>query len=137
LSASVLDASGLLTYLQDEEGASDVTDALARGATISTANLAEALSKLAERGAEPGEVVAKLEEQGVLGGLLDVEPLTIDDAIAIARLRPPTREHGLGLGDRACLALGIRLRLPVMTADRVWPELEGTIDGLGVHAFRS
>jgi ribonuclease VapC len=137
LSAFVLDASGLLAYLQDEEGASDVTDALAYGATIGAANLAEALSKLAEHGAEPREVVTKLEEQGLLGGLLDVEPLTIEDAATIAELRPPTKDHSLGLGGRACLAVGIRLGLPVMTADRAWVELEGVIDGVVVHAFRS
>lgn len=137
MSAFVLDASGLLAYLQDEEGAAEVTDALAHGATIGAANLAEALSKLAERGAEPREVVTKLEEQGLLGGLLDVDPVTIDDAVTIAELRLPTKDHGLGLGDRACLALGIRLGLPVMTADRAWVDLEGVIDGVQVHAFRS
>lgn len=137
MSTFVLDASGLLAYLQDEEGASEVTEALAHGATIGAVNLAEALSKLADWGAEPREVVAKLEEQGVLGGLLDVEPLTVDDALKIAELSPPTKVHGLGLGDRACLALGIRLGLPVMTADRVWVELEGAIDGVKVYAFRS
>jgi ribonuclease VapC len=103
---------------------------------MSTANLGEALSKLAERGAEPGEIVARLEEQGLLGGLLDVEPLTIEDAVTIAELRPLTRDHGLSLGDRACLALGIRLGLPVMTADRAWVELEGVIDGVKVYAVR-
>jgi ribonuclease VapC len=95
LSAFVLDASGLLAYLHDEDGASEVADALAHGATIGAANLAEALSKVAERGAEPGEVVAKLEEQGLLGGLLDVEPVTIEDAVTIAELRPRTRDDGV------------------------------------------
>jgi PIN domain nuclease of toxin-antitoxin system len=137
LSTFVLDASSLLAYLQDEDGASDVEEVLARSATIGTANLAEALSTLALRGAEPREVLAELEARGVLGGLLAVEPLTIDDALAIAELRAPTKEHGLSLGDRACLALGIRLELPVMTADRAWVELEGLIDGVQVYSFRS
>jgi ribonuclease VapC len=30
---------------------------------------------------------------------------------------------GLSLGDRACLSLGLRLNLPVLTCDRVWAEL--------------
>lgn len=137
MSIFVLDASGLLAYLQDEDGASEVTEALADGGAIGAANLAEALSKLAEWGAEPREIVATLEERGVLGGLLHVEPLTIDDALAIAELRPPTKDHGLGLGDRACVALGIRLGVPVMTADRVWVELEGVLDGVQVYSFRS
>jgi PIN domain nuclease of toxin-antitoxin system len=135
LSAFVLDASGLLAFLQDEAGASEVEQALASTGAISTANLAEALSKLAQQGTDPGELVAELEDRGVLGGLLEVEPLTAEDAIAIAEMRVPTHERGLGLGDRACLALGRRLGLPVMTADRVWVELEEAV-GVQVHPLR-
>jgi PIN domain nuclease of toxin-antitoxin system len=39
-------------------------------------------------------------------------------------LRPPTKHKGLSLADRACLALGQQLNLPVITADRVWKELD-------------
>jgi PIN domain nuclease of toxin-antitoxin system len=31
---------------------------------------------------------------------------------------------GLSLGDRACLALGRRLKLPVLTADQIWKKVE-------------
>jgi ribonuclease VapC len=135
LSAFVLDASALLAFLRDEAGAAEVEEALARKGAISAANLAEALSKLAQQGTDSRELVAELEKQGVLGGLLEVEPLTAEDAIAIAEMRVPTQERGLGLGDRACLALGRRLGLPVLTADRVWAELVDAI-GVQVHPFR-
>lgn len=135
MTAFVLDASGLLAYLLDEDGAAVVTDALAQGATIGAANLGEALSKLGEQGVAPRELVADLEERGILGGLIGVEPLTAEDAVLIAELRPPTREHGLGVGDRACLALGLRLDLPVMTADRAWLELGSKVD-VEVHSLR-
>ncbi len=49
----VLDASALLAYLGDEQGADIVADAIAGGATISAVNLAEALSTLATRGEIP------------------------------------------------------------------------------------
>lgn len=132
----VLDASAFLAYLHDEEGASEVAEALEHRATMSAANLAETLSKFAEQGAEPTKVVVEFEERGILGGLIDVEPLTTDDAIRIAALFRPTRGHGLGLGDRACLALGQRLGLPVMTADRVWVELESDV-GVEVYSIRT
>ena len=61
--------------------------------------------------------------------------MTAQDAITIAQIRPATKEHGLGLGDRICLALGRRLDLPVMTADRTWVELEEVL-GVKVRAFR-
>jgi PIN domain nuclease of toxin-antitoxin system len=35
-----------------------------------------------------------------------------------------TRQAGLSLGDRACLALGLTRGLPVLTADRVWAQLD-------------
>jgi PIN domain nuclease of toxin-antitoxin system len=135
LSTFVLDASGLLAYLHDEEGAAEVADALGKTATMSAANLAEALSKLAERGANTRDVVGELEERGVLGGLIEVEPLTVEDAVVIAELIALTRERGLGLGERACLALGRRLGLPVMTADRAWAEVEEAV-GVQVYAIR-
>jgi PIN domain nuclease of toxin-antitoxin system len=135
LSTFVLDASGLLALLLDEEGAVEVERMLASSAAISAANLAEALSKVAERGANPREVARDLEANGVLGGLLAVEPVTAQDAITIAEMRPATKEHGLGLGDRICLALGRRLDLPVMTADRAWVDLEEVL-GVEVRAFR-
>ena len=38
-------------------------------------------------------------------------------------LRPMTKPLGLSLGDRACLALGLVLNQPVITADRQWSQL--------------
>ncbi len=51
---------------------------------------------------------------------IDVVSFDMERALAAARLRPMTQHLGLSLADRACLALGIELRLPVFTADRAW-----------------
>jgi PIN domain nuclease of toxin-antitoxin system len=118
---SVLDASALLAYLNDEPGASVVEHALVRRSAISAVNLAEVLSKLAEIGEDPNEVSETL--QG-LGGRLAVFPLTADDAIMIARLVQSTKSRGLSLGDRACLGLALRLQVPAVTADRAWLRLK-------------
>ena len=48
-------------------------------------------------------------------------------------LRVPTGHLGLSLADRACLALGQRLNLPVYTADRVWAQLQLSIP---IHLIR-
>ena len=45
-------------------------------------------------------------------------------AVDAGLLREQTREQGLSLGDRACLALGIRENVPVLTADRAWAQLD-------------
>jgi ribonuclease VapC len=121
---SVLDASALLAYLQGEPGSSTVETALAAGAVISIVNYAEVLSRLADAGEDPATGNHRLSEQGLIGGLLEVVPLTEEDAVAIAQLRASTRAHGLSLGDRACLATGLRLGWPVVTADRTWALLD-------------
>ncbi len=126
---SVLDASALLAYLRDEPGSQMVDEALARGAAMSAVNWAEVLSRLTDQtGQEVDSIARRLEEQGLVGGLLDVLPLTEEDAVTIARLRPTTRPHGLSLADRACLATGLRLGAPILTADRAWETLTlGTV----------
>lgn len=118
--ALVLDASALLAYLREEPGTDVVAEAIAGGAVISAVNLAEVFSHSAARGADPAKLAAKLTQSGLLDGAVTVEPFTAADAIDAARLRPLTRDAGLSLGDRACLALARRLGTPVLTADTAW-----------------
>jgi ribonuclease VapC len=54
---------------------------------------------------------------------LEILPFTAALAETTARLRSATRQAGLSLGDRACLALAAVLGLPAVTADRIWPDL--------------
>jgi ribonuclease VapC len=128
VSSAILDASALLAYLRDEAGADVVADAVATGALISTVNLGEVLSRVADRGADPVRVARQMTDRGLLDGAIAVEPFTTADAIEIARLRPRTRDLGLSLGDRACLALARRLKVPVLTADSTWSKLELPLD---------
>jgi ribonuclease VapC len=124
VSSAVLDASALLAYLRDESGADVVADAIAAGAAISTVNLGEVLSRVADRGADPARVARQMTDRGLLDGAIAVESFTSADAIEVARLRPLTRDHGLSLGDRACLALAKRLDTPALTADSAWSKLD-------------
>ena len=94
-SQPTLDASALLALLQNERGAEVVEDAIADGATISTVNLAEALSTMARKGADPATALATMTERGVIGGAITVEPFTVADAVEAARLRPLTATAGL------------------------------------------
>ena len=118
----VLDASAVLVLLLDEPGAEVVVEVLSDG-VLSAVNLAEVLSKLTDRGAD----VSRLAEDLVGAGVL-VEPMTAADAAQVAELRRIDQGRLLSLGDRCCLALGRRLGLPVMTADRAWSELAAEVD---------
>ena len=126
--SSVLDASALLAYFHGEPGVDPVGDAIVDGAHISAANFAEVLSKLADAGQVPAEVVERLRNSGFPDSLLMVEPLTVEDAITVAEIRARTERKDISLGDSACLALGIRLGLPILTADSAWDELDLGVD---------
>jgi ribonuclease VapC len=114
----VLDASALLALLHQEPGAARVTQAVKDGAAISAVNLSEVIGKLSEASMPEAAIRAALDALG-----LDVVAFTTDAAYQAGLLRPLTRQAGLSLGDRTCLALGQWLGLPVLTADRSWASL--------------
>lgn len=116
----VLDASALLAYLQREPGYDRVSEALARGAAASTVNLSEVYAKVAHWALPLEEVADRLTALG-----LESVDFTEDDARAAGSLYPKLRFLGLSLADRSCLALGMRLGVPVMTTDRVWKRVTG------------
>ena len=124
MASCVIDTSAVFVDLQDETGAAEARRWL-RDAAISSVNLHEIVAKVAEKGATPEqarELVEKLR--------LTVHPCDGADAIEGGLLRVATREKGLGLGDRACLALAKRLKLPAVTADRAWADIA---DAVGVE----
>lgn len=121
--AVVLDASAVLALMNGEPG-QDAVAAVLPGALLSAVNLAEVVSKLAERGMPAAQAHADALALGVGvvafdGGLaLDAGPL-----------RPLTRTAGLSLGDRCCLALARSHRAAVLTTDVRW---EGMANAVGV-----
>jgi PIN domain nuclease of toxin-antitoxin system len=114
----VLDASAILALLNAEPGA-EVVEETIPGAVISTVNLSESVAKLAERGMPEALIRVALGEIG-----LKVIPFDEDLAHQTGMLRVPTRSAGLSFGDRACLALGRQLKVPVLTTDRDWATLK-------------
>jgi ribonuclease VapC len=105
-----------MAHLNEEDGATAVRKAMRHGAAISVANWAEVLSKAAEVGDNPRQLADDLRDAVIL------EPITEADCIKIAQLRPLTKEQGLSLADRACLALAARLAVPALTADHAWEQ---------------
>ena len=118
----VVDASALLALVNAEPGMSVVSEAIP-GAAVSAVNLSEVIAKLTEGGMPEGEI-----GESLIGLGLDVVAFDADQAYAAGLLRPRTRSRGLSFGDRACIALGIRLGYEVLTADRSWAGLDLGID---------
>jgi PIN domain nuclease of toxin-antitoxin system len=115
---AVLDTSAVLAWLHDEPGAGEVYPLLST-AIMSAANWSETWQKLHQHGVDADRVTSRLRALGVR-----VEPLTEADAVTAASLWSRTRAAGLSLGDRCCLALGVRLGLTTVTADTAWADLD-------------
>lgn len=124
---TVLDASALLAFLQNEPGCDQVEAALP-AAVISSVNWAEVMQKSIAAGVGVEGLREDLEALGVT-----ILPFTAEEAEIAAQLWQKTRQVGLSLGDRACLSVGIRLETEVLTADQVWTTLSLPI---AVHSIR-
>ena len=111
---TVMDASSLLAFAQDEVGSSVVEQALERS-RVGAANWAEVAQKVIASGRDWELVRALFESYAV-----QIEPVTANDAEWAARRWKPA--EGLSLADRLCLALGERLDAPVLTADAAWGD---------------
>ena len=111
---TVLDASAVLTLLQEEPGADEV-ERLLDGALMSCVNLSEVLQKAEQHGV------------GIEGLEFDLEALGVvfrDFDVPSARTTAETwsRGSGLSLGDRACLALAGGVGGTAVTADARWAD---------------
>lgn len=119
---AVLDASAVLALLHREPGG-EIVESLLEDSAISTVNLSEVIAKLVETGTDPDKAVLLTQAQ-------PFQPMdhTLKQAQVAGALRAATRQAGLSLGDRACLALALTLKLPVYTADRAWRDLPLDVD---------
>jgi PIN domain nuclease of toxin-antitoxin system len=115
--ASGVCGSSSASARERRRGTAKVAGAIA-GARISAINYAEVVSHFIHAGVPEREVDA----------MLDPLPMTIvpvDKALAqlAGRLRAVTAQAGLSLGDRVCLALARRDRLPAWTSDLEWKTI--------------
>ena len=116
----VLDASALLAMIYEEPGQEKVKEMLSHS-LISTVNFSEVIAKVLDRQPELSKIMVLT--------LLDSFRLNCIDfgeeqAEIAGELRRLTKEYGLSLGDRCCLALAKQKKLKVLTADRQWAQID-------------
>ena len=118
MSSFVLDASAVLAFLNQENGA-DLVERLIPDSKISAVNVAEVLA----RSIELGHTNESAQESFTMLGL---EIIDFDErhAVKTAELRALTRHLGLSLGDRSCLASSILASSTAVTADRAWKKIK-------------
>ncbi|MGH9319918.1 MAG: type II toxin-antitoxin system VapC family toxin [Vicinamibacteria bacterium] len=117
MSSPVLDASAILALVNDEPGAEEVQKILPNAA-VSAVNFSEVFGKLSEIGMPEEDIAGALDGLGLI-----VHDFGRADARVAGLLRPVTKKLGLSLGDRACLALAIRLGVPALTTEKTWRSL--------------
>jgi ribonuclease VapC len=122
MSSVIFDASTLLIAINREPG-QDAVKAMDADIVISSVNYAEVVTKLALGRMSLDEI-----DNAVVGYRMTVVPFTERLAMMAGLLASRTRRRGLSLGDRACLALAMDLKLPVVTADRAWADLDLELD---------
>lgn len=128
MSAVVFDTSAVIALLRSEPGAAVVAARVGQAA-MSAVNLQELVKALILRG-----LALPVIEEVVQELRLDLHAHDREAAFAAARLTEATRQHGSGLGDRSCMALAMKLDVPVFTTDRAWAKLK--IPGLAVEVVR-
>ena len=114
----VLDASTLIAYIQKEPGAEHVVDLLPY-AVMSSVNYAEVTTVLSRL-----KMTSDVIETVLKNLICHIVPFDQSQAFVTGLLQRQTRSKGLSLGDRACLALGIHLQVPIYTADKMWANLD-------------
>lgn len=128
MSKIVLDASAIMAVIQAEPGREQLTQELLANAVCSAVNLAEVHAKLTSRG---------LPSHGAweyaTSPIVEIVPFDADQARISGDLVTQTKQLGLSLGDRACLALGIALQAPIYTAEKIWSKLKV---GVPIHVIR-
>lgn len=128
MSRIVLDASANLAVINREEGQEKLTPELLADAVCSTVNLSEVQAKLVSRGWSPAEAW-----EDATSPVRTAIPFVEEHARIAGTLVSQTRQLGLSLGDRACLALSLALAAPAYTAERAWKKLKL---GISIHTIR-
>ena len=114
----VFDSSALLAVIFQEDGAEAAARRLS-GGIVSAVNASEVIARLVDFGTSGEDA-----RNALLNFGLEIHPFDTVLAVAAGQLRAATREKGLSLGDRACVALAIREHVGIVTADRAWAGLD-------------
>lgn len=113
----ILDASALLVLLQEEKGAEIVKPLLDRS-IMSAVNISEVLNVLVRNNLPIAETAPLINDM-----IAEIIAFDAEHAALTAQLSLDVSIKGLSLGDRACIALGMKMKLPVYTADQIWQKV--------------
>jgi PIN domain nuclease of toxin-antitoxin system len=115
----IVDSSVIIGILRGEPDSDAWLDEPDQQYAMSAVNLQEVLVKTHSLELDQPTVEALIDRLQ-----LDIVPHHEEHARYAASLWPMVQHRGLSLGDRACLALARILNAPVLTADRMWVDID-------------
>lgn len=119
MNRAVIDSSALIAFLKDESYSLDELESILPHAVISSVNAYEVATVMIRLGMSLDIIEELINE--TIGAVVSFDSKLSLDA---AKLSESTKSHGLSLGDRACIALGQKLQLPIYTADKIWKDVQ-------------
>lgn len=119
----VFDSSVLIMLFTKETGYEIVKQHI-KHAIISSVNIAEVYKYCIE--------VQNLTEEDCIN-LIKLSGIKIiefceEQALITAKIIKKTKQYGLSLGDRACIALAMLKNCPVLTCDKIWGKVDVGIE---------
>lgn len=114
----VFDASAIIALLAKERGWESIR-AYLPFAVMSSVNVAETHQHLIDR-----QGLSKRESANLLAAAnVSIFDFDHEQALISAELIVVTKEYGLSIADRACIALGLVTKLPILTCDKIWQRI--------------
>jgi len=120
----IFDTSALLALIYEIES-SKILKPLISSSIISVISLDESLHHLQKLDILPQESLTLIQKI-----ITDIIPFDSEQALFTAEL---ATKNSLSFSDRACLALGMKLQLPVYTAKQEWKNLQ--LDNLNIQVI--
>lgn len=118
----VFDTSAILALIKMEQGHETVAKYL-DNAIVSSVNFSEVATILSREGFGQEEVIRSLSDT-----FLHIIDFDSEQALVVASIDEVTRHYNLSLADKACLALARKKNLPVLTANKLWRNLDLNIE---------
>jgi len=114
----VFDASALLAILYEENIDKNLEQYL-ENSLINLVNASEVLTVLQNRG-----MLKDIAKQVIESTVTEVISITFQESCLAAEIKVKNKQHGISTGDSFCLASGMQLNYPVITADKIWSKLD-------------
>lgn len=117
----LLDTSVIIALLKKESGYKILEEVIASSA-ISSVNLSESVSVLTRSNIAENEI-----DVIVTVIVPEIIPFCENIAIKTCKLSRLTKDYGLFLGDRKCIAIGCYYNMEIYTTDKIWLKVADTI----------